>query len=201
MGLTQRQRPEAVQRLDRSGVLRRCVWGDLRCCIRWAGRVRTRRSGRSESLRRAGVGGQGRAIASAVAPASDRRPPWRRRDRPDPSGRLPHLAIEFAQEHAPPGRLRSRLLGDASGRGNPTAPNRPKQKREPGLSVQRGCSCFVEAAGTGGLQGAPRCRPSERWLGQRPRACFSGKAAVSTATAVAAPFTRTHKRAARSEQG
>src|ERR1019366_9168546 len=33
------------------------------------------------------------------------------------------LACGIAQEHAPPGRLRSRLLGDASGRGNPTAPN------------------------------------------------------------------------------
>jgi hypothetical protein len=90
-------------------------------------------------------------------------------------------ACAFAQEHAPPGRLRSRLLGDASGRGNPTAPNRPKQKREPGLSVQRGCSCFVEAAVTGGLQGAPRCRRSERWLGQRPRACLSGEGVVSHA--------------------
>lgn len=29
-----------------------------------------------------------------------------------------------------------------------------------------------------GLQGAPRCRPSERWLGQRPRACSSGIAAT-----------------------
>jgi hypothetical protein len=38
---------------------------------------------------------------------------------------------------------------------------------------------FVEAAVTAGLPGAPRCRPSERWLGQRPRACSSGEAAVS----------------------
>jgi hypothetical protein len=43
----------------------------------------------------------------------------------------------------------------------------------------RGGWWFVEAAVTGGLQGAPRCRPSERWLGQRPRACSSGEAAVS----------------------
>jgi hypothetical protein len=37
----------------------------------------------------------------------------------------------------------------------------------------------VKAAVTGGLQGAPRCRPSERWLGQRPRACSSGEAGTS----------------------
>jgi hypothetical protein len=44
---------------------------------------------------------------------------------------------------------------------------------------RRECCWFVEAAVTAGLPGAPRCRPSERWLGQRPRACSSGEAAVS----------------------
>jgi hypothetical protein len=57
----------------------------------------------------------------------------------------------------------------------------PEQKPELGRLGRRRGPVFVKAAGTGGLQGAPRCRPSEPWLGQRPRACLSGKAAVSPA--------------------
>jgi hypothetical protein len=41
---------------------------------------------------------------------------------------------------------------------------------------------FVKAAVTGGLQGAPRCRPSERWLGRRPGVSSSGKPGTTRGT-------------------